>query len=261
VPYGHGGDSASTPGARATGQVGMIMGLSELLGQFLQAELHIGDSTILWREIVGNGFGLASVILGMRRRVSAWPVGIIGNILLFTVFLGGVFDTPNDLDLYGQAGRQVFFLIVSVYGFVRWSQFKRSHSDAGGVGVRHRWAGASGRLQLLAGAVVGTAGFYFVLKALGSWGPLPDAWILTGSILATYGMARGWVEFWLVWIAVDLVGVPLLLQAHLYPSALMYIVYGGFCVVGFVSWLRIERRERAEAAPVGVADPVVETVG
>jgi nicotinamide mononucleotide transporter len=238
----------------------MIMEISELLASFLQAELHIGDSTILWREIVGNGFGLASAILGMRRRVAAWPIGIVGNILLFTVFLGGVFNTPNDLDLYGQAGRQVFFLIVSVYGFVRWSQFKRSHA-AEGVGVRPRWAGASGRLQLLGGAVVGTAVFYFVLKALGSWGPLPDAWILTGSILATYGMARGWVEFWLVWIAVDLVGVPLLLNAQLYPSALMYIVYGGFCVVGFVSWLRIERRERALAKPDGIADPVVETVG
>ena len=234
------------------------MDLSELLARFLQAELHIGDSAILWREIVGNGFGLASAILGMRRKVAAWPVGIIGNILLFTVFLGGVFNTPNSLDLWGQAGRQVFFLIVSVYGFVRWSQFKRSHA-AEGVGVHPRWAGASGRLQLLVGAVVGTTVFYFVLKALGSWGPLPDAWILTGSILATYGMARGWVEFWLVWIAVDLVGVPLLLMAELYPSALMYIVYGAFCVVGFVSWLRIERRERT-AAP-GVADPVVETVG
>jgi nicotinamide mononucleotide transporter len=237
----------------------MIMEISELLASFLQAELHIGDSTILWREIVGNGFGLASAILGMRRRVAAWPIGIVGNILLFTVFLGGVFNTPNDLDLYGQAGRQVFFLIVSVYGFVRWSQFKRSHAGEG-VGVRPRWAGASGRLQLLGGAVVGTAVFYFVLKALNSWGPLADAWILTGSILATYGMARGWVEFWLVWIAVDLVGVPLLLNAQLYPSALMYIVYGAFCVVGFVSWLRIERRERDSTAP-GVADPVVETVG
>ena len=238
----------------------MIMDLAELLRQFLSAELHIGGSTILWREIVGNGFGLASAILGMQRRVAAWPVGIVGNILLFTVFLGGVFDTPNDLNLYGQAGRQIFFLAVSVYGFVRWHQFKRSQGE-GGVGVRPHWAGTSGRIQLLVGAVVLTTVFYFILEALGSWGPLPDAWILTGSILATYGMARGWVEFWLVWIAVDLVGVPLLLNAQLYPSALMYIVYGAICVVGFVSWLRIERRERAAAQPVGVADPVIESVG
>jgi nicotinamide mononucleotide transporter len=41
----------------------------------------------------------------------------------------------------------------------------------------------------------------------------------------------------------------------------MYIVYGGFCVVGFVAWLRIERRERAGTPPDGMAEPVVEKVG
>jgi nicotinamide mononucleotide transporter len=240
------------------------MDLQELLLRLLKAELHIGSSVILWREIIGNGFGLASALLGMRRKVAAWPIGIVGNVLLFTVFvgtaIGGAFDTPQRLDLWGQAGRQVFFIAVSLYGWVRWYQFRKSHAGEG-VGVRPKWAGARGRLQLLAGALVLTTLFYFVLKALGSWGPLADAWILTGSILATYGMARGWVEFWLVWIAVDAVGVPLLLKAHYYPSAIMYIVYGAFCVVGFWSWLKIERRERAEAYPDGVADPVVETVG
>lgn len=230
----------------------MIMDFTELLRQFLSAELHIGGSTILWREIVGNGFGLASAILGMQRRVSAWPVGIVGNILLFTVFLGGVFDTPNDLNLYGQAGRQIFFIAVSVYGFIRWNQFKRTSGGGEGVGVRPRWAGMSGRLQLLVGAVVLTAVFYVILRALGSWGPLADAWILTGSILATYGMARGWVEFWLVWIAVDLVGVPLLLHSNFYPSAVLYGIYGVFVIWGFVTWLRVAR---TEVAPVGAAPP------
>ena len=46
-------------------------------------------------------------------------------------------------------------------------------------------------MQLLVAAVVLWTIFYFVLTALGSWGPAADAWILTGSILATYGMARG----------------------------------------------------------------------
>jgi nicotinamide mononucleotide transporter len=41
----------------------------------------------------------------------------------------------------------------------------------------------------------------------------------------------------------------------------MYIVYGGFCIVGFVSWLRLERNQRAVGHPDGLADPVVETVG
>jgi nicotinamide mononucleotide transporter len=177
--------------------------------------------------------------------VLAWPIGIVGNILLFTVFLGGVFHTPQDLDLWGQAGRQIFFFGVSLYGWYRWYTFRKSGGSQSGVGVRPTWAGRSGLLQLLVAGVILWTASYFVLKALGSWGPIPDAWILTGSILATYGMARGWVEFWLIWIAVDLVGVPLLLQAGFYPSAIMYVVYGAFCVVGFISWWRIERRERA----------------
>ena len=45
-----------------------------------------------------------------------------------------------------------------------------------------------------------------------------DAWIFVGSMLATYAMARGWTDFWVAWIAVDLVGVPLLWHSGLLPD-------------------------------------------
>jgi nicotinamide mononucleotide transporter len=209
----------------------------------------IPASTILVREVVGNGFGLASALGGLRRQVWAWPVGIVGNLILFTVFVGGILDKPQANDLWGQAGRQVFFLAVSVYGWWRWSRSRRLGESADSGAIVPRWAGPAGLLQLAVAAVVGTTVFYFVLRELGSWGPLPDAWILTGSILATYGMARGWNEFWLIWIAVDVVGVPLLFQAGYYPSAVLYLVYGGLCVAGFVTWLRTKDRA-AGATPL-----------
>ncbi|WP_405060971.1 nicotinamide riboside transporter PnuC [Kribbella sp. NBC_01505] len=217
----------------------------------LHAQVTIAGSPVLVREIVGNVFGLASALFGMRRLVSAWPVGIIGNILLFTVFVGGIFDTPQDKDLWGQAGRQVFFFILSVYGWYQWYQTRHRGSAKA---VTPRWATGRERLELLGIGVVLYAIGFFVLRALGSWGPQWDAWILTGSILATYGMARGFVEFWLIWIAVDVVGVPLLVQAKFYPSAAMYVIYGLFCVIGFASWWKIQNRERVtppEAVVVG----------
>ncbi|GGM41993.1 nicotinamide mononucleotide transporter [Micromonospora sonchi] len=217
------------------------------LGWLLTAEVQIAGSPVLVREIVGNVFGLGSALLGLRRLVWAWPLGMIGNALLFTVFLGGAFATPQAHDLYGQAGRQVFFFGVSLYGWWRWTRTRRLGTDADGAAVTPRWATGAERLGLLAAAVVGTAVAYPVLAALGSWGPLPDAWILTGSLLATYGMARGWVDFWLIWIAVDAVGVPLLLRGGYYPSAAMYLGYGAFCVWGLVSWWRTSRRTRPTA--------------
>jgi nicotinamide mononucleotide transporter len=54
-------------------------------------------------------------------------------------------------------------------------------------------------------------------------------------------MARGWVEFWLVWVAVDVVGVTTLVRAGYYPTAGMYLFYGGFCVVGLITWWRATR--------------------
>ncbi|MFJ8580815.1 nicotinamide riboside transporter PnuC [Micromonospora sp. NPDC093277] len=215
----------------------------------LDAQLQVAGSPVLVREIVGNVFGLGSALFGLRRLVWAWPIGMIGNALLFTVFLGGAFATPQAHDLYGQAGRQVFFFAVSVYGWWRWSRNRR----AGGAeqpAVTPRWATGRERLGLLAVAVLGTAAAYPVLAALGSWGPLPDAWILVGSLLATYGMARGWVEFWLVWIAVDAVGVPLLLRGGFYPSAAMYLVYGGFCAAGLVAWWRTSRAPAPARTPI-----------
>ena len=204
------------------------------------AQVHIGDQTILWREVVGNVFGLLSALGGMRRKVWAWPIGIVGNALLFTVFLGAVFDTPNPVNLLGQAARQVMFIVVSIYGWYRW----KHAGDTGGVAVEPRWAGWKNRVLIVVVLVGGTAALTPLFRLLGSYEPVwADAWIFTGSLLATYGMAKGWVEFWLIWVAVDLVGTPLLFSAGYYASAFMYVFYGAFTLAGFVVWARTRRQK------------------
>lgn len=232
----------------------------DLLVDLLNAEITFGaDQHILWREIIGNGFGLASAIGGMRRKVWAWPVGIVGNALLFTIFLGAVFATPQGANLLGQAGRQVMFVAVSIYGWYRWSASRRSGEPGGGA-IVPRWASNRERLGLVVAAAVGVAVLTPLFRELGSFEPVwADAWIFTGSVLATYGMARGWIDFWLIWVAVDIVGVPLLLRAQLYPSAILYLVYGGFVMWGFVVWMRAQRREGPTAATVD--STAVETTG
>lgn len=216
-----------------------------------EAELVVRGHPILWREVIGNLFGLVSAVGGMRRRVWAWPVGIAGNVLLFTVFLGAVFDNPEQATLLGQAARQVMFVLVSVYGWVRWS---RSRSSGQGAAVTPRWATGRERALLVGAGVIAVAVLTPTFQALGSYDPVwADAWIFVGSVMATYAMARGWVDFWLCWIAVDLVGVPLLLRAGFYPSAVLYAVYAGFVIWGFVVWLRLARS-------VPLTDPAMETV-
>ena len=222
----------------------------QFISWLFDAQLVTGDQTVLWREIVGNVFGLLSALGGMRRKVWAWPVGIVGNALLLTVFLGAVFGTPNPVNLLGQAGRQVMFIAVSIYGWYAW----KHREVAVGAAVEPRWAGGRTRVLLVVALVAGTAILTPIFTALGSFEPVwADAWIFTGSLLATYGMAKGWVEFWLVWVAVDIVGVPLLFSAGYYASGLMYVFYGVFTLAGFFVWARARQRadlSRLSTSPV-----------
>lgn len=179
------------------------------------AHIHFGSKAILWREVIG--------------------------IFLFTVFLGAVFHAPQNKDLYGQAGRQILFMTLAIYGWYRWMQ---KDSVGSSKVIVPRWTTLQEKMQIVAVTVVFFIASYFVLKALGSWGPMADAWIFTGSAVATYGLARGYVEFWLVWVAVDAVGVPLLIKAGYYPSATLYGVYGAFVMWGFISWMKIAKKEK-----------------
>ncbi len=227
-----------------------------LLTWLLDGQLHVAGGTLSVREVVGNLFGLASAVLGMRRVVWAWPVGLVGNVLLFTVFVSGELSGVSTDPLWGQAGRQVFFIAMAAYGWVRWSRLRAAGGAGDGGAITPRWATGRERLLLVGLGVVGYAAAYALLTRIGSWGPTTEAWILAGSILATFGMARGWVEFWLVWLLVDAVGVTTLVRAGYYPTATMYLVYAVFVVAGFVTWRRVSRAaalERSSSAALEVA--------
>lgn len=224
---------------------------------------HVFDSTqlilgqeVLWREIIGNGFGLASAIGGMRRRVWAWPVGIVGNVILFTVFLGMVFYNPQHTTLLGQAGRQVFFIATSAYGWWRWRQQQRLNEreqTPQAPAIVPRWATSRERMTLVLGWIAGVVVCQWVFAVIGAGAPRwyfwCDAWIFVGSFVATYAMARGWNDFWLAWIAVDVVGVPLAIHSHFYATAVYFAIYGVFIVYGFVVWLRASRTEAPDIEP------------
>ena len=223
-----------------------------ILQWLFESTIAFGSKTIAVREVIGGTLGLTSAILGMRRKVSAWPIGILGDALLFTVFLGAVFSFGDDsqhANFYGQASRNLLLVVVSSYGWIRWSHHKR-HGIPGTPAVEPRWTTRREKMILIPIII----GFFIIssqiFRALGESGQwlFVDTWIFTGTALATYGMSRGYVEFWLVWIAVDLVGVPFAFKNGYYPTGTLYAIYLPFVIWGFISWLRISKTERATAS-------------
>ncbi|MEP7159469.1 MAG: nicotinamide riboside transporter PnuC [Dermatophilaceae bacterium] len=232
--------------------------MMDWLAQLFDAKITIAGYPLFWREIIGNVFGFASAIGGMRRRVWAWPIGIVGNVILFTVFFGTALSLEDGRHpLFGQSARQVFFIATSVYGWWRWRSSRQGRVQDGPA-ITPRWATGVERARYLVLWVALVVVAQAVFAAVGAGWPAPrwyywtDAWIFTGSIIATYAMARGWTDFWLCWIGVDLVGVPLLWHSQYYPSAVLYAVYGGLVLYGFFVWLRVSRTEMLPAPPGAV---------
>ena len=235
--------------------------------QVIDAGIPIGQYKLHWLELLGVLIGVASAWYGMKRRVWAWPVGIVANVMLFFVYTAAAFGADSRVPLFGQAGRQVFFILTSIYGWWRWSQLQRATGDPRAPAVVPRWMTRRELLVVASGWVLGTVVVQAVFGWLWNLAPNPfftpawwfywcDAWIFVGSIAATFAMARGWNEFWLAWIGVDLVGVPFGFATGYVPTAVLYIFYGGFVVYGFVQWVKISRAE----GPKGLTDPAVEAV-
>ncbi len=189
---------------------------------------------------MGQLCALAVVFLAQRRTIATWPVNVAATALLFTVYAGA--------HLGGLAARQVVILAISFYGWWAWS---RRNDAAYGVVVR----AATVRERWVLGGVLaaGTVGFALLLSTLdASWSPWPDAWLFVGTAGAFWAQGRGLVEFWLIWLAVDAVGVPLQITSGLWFSAAVYLVFTVLVVHGWWSWNRTaSARSARERAPVG----------
>lgn len=211
-----------------------------------ETNLNFGSKSIPFREVLGGLLGITSAYLGLKRKVAAWPVGIFADALLFTVFLGAVFVySDNHANFYGQASRNLLLIIVSIYGWTRWAY----HKKIGGAEkppVIPRWTTNKEKIVLIPAILIFFAVSMQIFRALGESGTwlLVDTWIFTGTALATYGMSRGYVEFWLCWIAVDLVGVPFAISNGYYPTGILYACYLPLVIWGFISWLRISKVEK-----------------
>lgn len=187
-------------------------------------------------ELFGQVFALAVVFLADRRTLWTWPVQVGATVLLFSVYVSA--------HLGGLAARQVAILLISLYGWWAWT---RRRDPLHGVVVRRGRPVERLAMAGLFGA--GTVAMALLLQALNaSWAPWPDAAIFVGTLVAFGAQGLGLVEFWLVWLVVDAIGVPLQLASGLYFSATIYLVFAGLVVHGWWNWNRTANRLDARAA-------------
>jgi nicotinamide mononucleotide transporter len=198
-------------------------------------------------EIFGAITGIIYVFLEIRQNIWLWPVGIVTSAVYILVFFTSKF--------YADMSLQGYYLVISVVGWYWWSRAQGVKAQ-GRKGLtaeeetedrRRETEEKTGlvvsRLRLKTGLILGIV---FVFLYTGMWlvlskltdSPVPewDAFITSLSIVATWMLARKIYEHWYLWIIVNFVSVVLFMARGLYPTVILYLIYGIMSFAGLKAW-------------------------
>ena len=173
-------------------------------------------------EAIGFTTGIASVWLMKVGSWVNWPIGIVNASVYAVLFL-------NDR-LLGDGSLAVFYVASGFIGWMWWTvRGPGATPKIRRANPRELWIGTA---IALAGAALLTP--YFLHK--GDPAPLLDSVVTAFSVLGQWLLMRRAIENWWLWIAADLVAVPLFWSRNFHLTAILYALYLVLAVLGLLEW-------------------------
>ncbi len=186
-----------------------------------------------WLEALAALFGVANILLIVRRSVWNFPAALV------MVTLTGI--VLWDAKLYSDAGLQAFFFVVNIFGWVLWA---RNRDEAGEIIVRRM--SRFGQAIAIALAMAATWGWgLFMAFNTDATNPWWDASVAMLSVAAQILMTRRLIDNWHWWIVVNVISIGLYWQKQLYWFTGLYVIFLGMAVWGLIEWRRAEARQRS----------------
>jgi nicotinamide mononucleotide transporter len=176
-------------------------------------------------EILATICGVGYAVLAARRNRLCWVAGAVSSAL--AALLAGLRGLPM------QSGLQIFFVVMSLYGWVSWSRSSSQGELPVGLWPFRFHVGAA--LAVIALSFV--SAHLLTQRTEAAW-PLLDSLTTWFSLLATWLAARAKLENWLYWIAIDGVLVFLFYVQDLPILALLNVLFIGIASAGYIAWRR-----------------------
>ena len=176
-------------------------------------------------EIAAVAFTLVNIWLAVKQNMWTWPTGIASVILYGIVFYQS--------RLYANAGLQVIYFALSIHGWYEWLHGGVNHTE-----LRVRKTTARQWIGCAISGVVLTAALMWLLKTVQGSAPFSDASTTAFSIVGQWMLNEKLLENWLIWLAVDIVYVPMLFASHRAASGWLYAFLCVLAIKGYIDWRR-----------------------
>lgn len=219
------------------------MGISEVYHQFIKGLLQ---TSLL--EFIAVVAGIASVWFSKKENILVYPVGLINTI--FYIYLS------IDAHLLGEASVNIYYTIMSIYGWYLWSRRDKQHHVL--VVIKH--STATEWMQQLGFFTLFYAAIFFSLTYLKKEfapGAIPwaDAFASATAYTGMWLMAKKKVESWTWWILTNFASVPLYFVKGYVFTSVYYIILLLIAFWGWAEWHRKAKQHRSEA---GNAEPLMQ---
>lgn len=201
------------------------MSVAEFYHQFINGIQQTGPI-----EFIAVFAGISSVWFSRTENILVYPVGLVNTIFYIYISIKG--------NLLGEASVNLYYTIMSIYGWVLWSRKDKQKHEAVlhiSYSTRKEWIE-----QLLFFAF-----FYISIFAALTWAkqafapeaiPWADAFASATAYTGMWLMTKKKMENWTWWIATNFASIPLYFIKGYVFTSVQFVVLLILAVAGLFEW-------------------------
>jgi nicotinamide mononucleotide transporter len=185
-----------------------------------------------WLESLGVLTGVTYVLLAAKKLIACWAFAIVStSIYIYLCYTSS---------LYIESGLQVFYLVMGVYGWIKWSQDQDKELPI------QRWSINNHLINILISSIV-TLFLGFVMSTYTTQeSPYLDSFTTIFSLAATFMVTQRVLGNWIYWVVIDLGLAVLYSSRELYLTGVQYAIFAVVAGFAFYSWSIYYSKQKIE---------------
>jgi len=181
-----------------------------------------------WIEPAAVILAISYLLLAIKQNISCWFAAFFSSLLYFFVMYSA--------GLYMEAGLQIFYCVMAVYGWTQWrASLPVNKKFLVKTWNRNQHIKAISLIFLLA-----FASGWVLEKFTNAALPFIDSLTTWGAIVTTYMVAKRLLENWIYWFVIDTISVFLFYSRGLFLTSILFFVYLIIIYFGYKSWTEMK---------------------
>ena len=176
-------------------------------------------------EVLAALFGIASVWFAKKESIWVYPTGILSTVIYVYICF--------NFTLYGDLIINIYYTLMSIYGWYMWTKVVKGHH------IEITTLNKKDTIKAF-GIFISTAIFvvlvYLYFNRFDRMTDYFDTFTTGVFFAAMWLMANKKIEHWLLWIAGNIISIPLYFIKGLGFTGIQFIIFLILAILGYLEW-------------------------